>query len=143
MVTEKWQYSGLKYENCLHRSGSGSGLEYADCLQKSGMRSGLSIQNISEADFGDHRRICAVGRALKVTCLKVTCLSSFEVLVQANVTSIPDPFTFKVYRSITIFLIRRSCLCMVEIKRKGNKERVCNHWNTYKRGPTLFKQSCS
>lgn len=36
---------------------------------------GLSIQNISEADFGDHRRICAVGRALKVTCL-----SSCEVL---------------------------------------------------------------
>jgi len=30
---------------------------------------------------------------------------------------------------------------MVKIKRKGNKERVCNHWNTYKKGPTLFKQS--
>jgi len=37
---------------------------------------GLSIQNICEADFGDRRRICAVGRVLKVTCL-----SSFEVLV--------------------------------------------------------------
>ena len=61
---------------------------------------GLSIQNISEADFGDRRRICAAGRALKVTCL-----SSFEVLVHANVISIPDPFTFKVYGSITIFLL--------------------------------------
>jgi len=61
---------------------------------------GSSIQNINEADFGDRRRICAVGRALKVSCL-----SSFEVLVQANVVSIPDTFTFKVYRSITIVLI--------------------------------------
>jgi len=61
---------------------------------------GLSIQNICEADFSDRRRICSVGRALKVTCL-----SSFEVFVQANVMSIPDPFTFKGYRSITVFLI--------------------------------------
>jgi hypothetical protein len=59
-----------------------------------------SIQNINEADFGDRRRIWAVGRALKVSCL-----SLFEVLVQANVISVPDLFTFKVYRSITIVLI--------------------------------------
>jgi hypothetical protein len=98
---------------------NGSGLEYADCLQKSGSGSGsgvdwsiqtvcrrvegvvgLSIQNISEAHFGDHRRICAVGQALKVTSL-----SSFEMLVQANVIYIPDSFTFIIYRSSTIFLI--------------------------------------
>jgi hypothetical protein len=61
---------------------------------------GLSIQNICEADFGDRRRMCSVRLALKVTCL-----SSFEVLVQTNVMSIPDPFTFKAYRSITVFRI--------------------------------------
>jgi hypothetical protein len=147
MVTEEWQYSGLKYENCLHNIGSGwtgicrmctemvedwsmqsvykrvivvvewIGLEYADSLQKTGSGSGVdwslqtvyrrlvlvvewSIQNINEADLGGRRRIWAVGRALKVSCL-----SSFEVVVQANVISIPDLFTFKVYRSITIILI--------------------------------------
>ena len=44
---------------------------------------GLSIQNPREVDFGDCRQVCAVGRALKVTCL-----SSFEVLVQANVIAL-------------------------------------------------------
>ena len=71
MVTEEWQYSGLKYENCLHNIGSGwtgvcrlctemvvdwgmqtiykrvvvvvewIGLEYTDSLQKTGSGSGL------------------------------------------------------------------------------------------------------
>jgi hypothetical protein len=72
-----------------------------------------------------------------VQVLNVTCLSSLEVFVLVNIISQVHP-ALKYRIPLQFFLYENLCLCVVEIKRKGNNKRDFNGLSIYRKNSALF-----